>query len=74
MSVEGAGPVPVSRVLQAMIPDLVGVRDRTLDEHGRLRPHMNIFVAGESVRSLEGMDTEVSADDEVVIFPAVSGG
>ncbi len=51
-----------------------GVRDRVLTERGEVRPHVNIFVDGESIRFAEGLATRVHPRSEIVILPAVSGG
>ena len=53
-----------------------GVVERALDEQGQIRPHVNIFVDGESIRagSGRGLETPVAAGTEVWILPAVSGG
>jgi molybdopterin synthase sulfur carrier subunit len=48
-----------------------GVRFRIVDEQGRLRKHMNVFVNEESVRDLT---TPISSSDDVVIMQALSGG
>jgi molybdopterin converting factor small subunit len=39
-----------------------------------VRPHINIFVDGESIRYAEGLRTAVRDGAEVVILPALSGG
>jgi molybdopterin synthase sulfur carrier subunit len=39
-----------------------------------LRRHVNVFVNGESIRYLGGVETPVGDADEVWILPAVSGG
>jgi sulfur-carrier protein len=51
-----------------------GLRDRIVDDRGRVRPHVNIFVGHESAKSLGGLDTPVASKDEIAIIPAVSGG
>lgn len=51
-----------------------GVRDRALDEHGAIRPHVNVFVNSESVKDAEGEATRLKDGDEVWILAAVSGG
>jgi sulfur-carrier protein len=51
-----------------------GVRQRVQDEQGTLRPHVNVFVNGESIRYLDGLATPLAESDEVWILPAVSGG
>jgi molybdopterin synthase sulfur carrier subunit len=41
-----------------------------LDERGRIRPHINVFVNGDM--GTEG--TPVGADDRIDVLPAISGG
>ena len=48
-----------------------GIRFRVVDEQGRLRPHMRIFVN----RAVEDeLSTALSEGDEVVLMQALSGG
>ena len=49
-------------------------RDRVITELGELRPHLNIFVNGESIRYTGGFATPVGHHAEIVILPALSGG
>ncbi len=56
------------------VRQLEGVRERVLDERGALRRHVNVFVNGESVKFLDGLETTLKDGDEVAIIPAVSGG
>lgn len=51
-----------------------GVRDRVLDERGRVRPHVNLFVDRRDTRFGEGLATPLAPDSVVHILPAVSGG
>jgi sulfur-carrier protein len=69
-----AAATTVGAVLAALGAEHPGVRQRVLDDQGRLRPHVNVFVGDESVRHLDGLATPVAAADEVWIIPAVSGG
>lgn len=48
-----------------------GLRFRVVDEQGRLRPHMRIFVNREIERDL---DLAIADGDEVVLMQALSGG
>jgi molybdopterin synthase sulfur carrier subunit len=64
--------------LSALVDELEGaypgMRERLLDEGGELRRFVNLFVNGEDVRFLQGLQTTLSDGDEVSIVPAVAGG
>ena len=64
--------------LTAMVDELEGsfpgLKDRLLDENGELRYFVNIYLNGEDVRFLDGLETAMSSGDEVSIVPAVAGG
>ena len=49
-------------------------RDRVITEIGEIRPHVNVFVDGESIRYTGGFATPVRDGAEIVILPALSGG
>lgn len=49
-------------------------RDRVVTERNELRPHLNIFVDGESIRWSGGFATALRDGSEIVILPALSGG
>ena len=64
----------VGQVLSALEAVHPGFADRILDEGGKLRRFVNIFVADEDVRFQQGLDTEVTDGQTVSIVPAVAGG
>jgi molybdopterin synthase sulfur carrier subunit len=64
----------VGKVLAALGQAHPGVGQRVLDDRGVLRRHVNVFVNGESIRYLDGIETPVGDGDEMWILPAVSGG
>jgi molybdopterin synthase sulfur carrier subunit len=51
-----------------------GLAPRVLDEEGSLRRFVNIFVADEDVRFLDGLDTVVKPGETISLVPAVAGG
>jgi molybdopterin synthase sulfur carrier subunit len=57
--------------LDAQFP---GLKERLCDEGGELRRFVNVYVNGEDVRFLSGLQTSLKAGDEVSIVPAVAGG
>lgn len=51
-----------------------GFRDRILDDDGNLRRFVNVFVADDDVRFMDGMGTAVPDGETLSIIPAVAGG
>jgi molybdopterin converting factor small subunit len=68
--VEASGE-SVGAVLDDLDRRFPGLRFRVVDEQGRMRPHMKVFVNQEAVRDL---GEAVAATDEVTIMQALSGG
>ena len=64
----------VGEVLSGLETAHPGFRDRLFDEGGQLRRFVNVFVADEDIRFLQGTDTAVDAATTVSIIPAVAGG
>jgi molybdopterin synthase sulfur carrier subunit len=50
------------------------LRQRIADDGGGVRRFVNVYLGGEDIRFLEGLDTPVSDGDELTILPAVAGG
>ncbi len=51
-----------------------GLQKRVLDNAGQLRRFVNVYVDGEDVRFLAGLETSIPEKSEVAIIPAVAGG
>ncbi|MCH7837149.1 MAG: MoaD family protein [Chloroflexi bacterium] len=51
-----------------------GLKERICDETGELRRFVNVYVNGEDVRFLSGLQTSLEPGAEVSIVPAVAGG
>ncbi|MXY43960.1 MAG: MoaD/ThiS family protein [Dehalococcoidia bacterium] len=61
-------------VIDAMNEQYPGIRERICDDQGQLRNFVNVYVNGEDVRFLQGLETPTSSGDEVSVVPAVAGG
>ena len=71
VDVEAANVGEALKALDAAHPDLA---DRLFDDNGQLRRFVNVFLADEDVRFLDGLDTPVAAGQTLSIVPAVAGG
>jgi molybdopterin synthase sulfur carrier subunit len=67
-------PGPLSDVLAALDAAHPGFAGRLFDEGGELRRFVNVFVADEDIRFLDGVGTVVDDGQVVSIVPAVAGG
>ncbi len=63
----------VGEVLDSLYERYGELRSR-IAEDGGLRRFVNVYVGGEDIRFLNGLDTPVRDGDEVTILPAVAGG
>ena len=50
-----------------------GLKERLCDEEGELRNFVNVYVNGEDVRFLDGLNTATKTGDDISIVPAVAG-
>ncbi len=64
----------VSEALKALDGKHSGFAERLFDEQGELRRFVNVFVADEDIRFLQGIDTPLDDGSVVSIIPAVAGG
>lgn len=63
----------VAAVLRALDAAFPGIRDRVVDEAGRRRPYVNVFVNEELLLAALA-DAKVKPGDVVHILPSVAGG
>ncbi|ALX03607.1 MULTISPECIES: ubiquitin-like small modifier protein 1 [Aeromicrobium] len=71
VSAEGA---TLTEVLDSLESNHPGIKARIVDEDGKLRRFVNVYVAEEDVRFAQGLDTPVKDGSQVSIIPAVAGG
>ena len=70
----GSG-VTIRQVLQEISADNDELEEALfVDETGDLRPHVRIMVNGIDSELMAGLDTAVSSDDQLAIFPPIAGG
>ena len=71
VSVDGS---TVAEILEGLESAHPGFKERLLDDAGQLRRFVNVFVADDDVRFLQGLETPVPEGETVAIIPAVAGG
>jgi molybdopterin synthase sulfur carrier subunit len=68
------GATPLRSVLDTAVAGRPRLDSRIRDETGAMRRHVNVFVDGQDIRRLGGLDTAVTADAVIHILPSVAGG
>ena len=64
----------VREALDGVFADNPRLRSYLVDEHGRLRRHVNVYINDQAVTDRIGLSDAVEADDDVYVFQALSGG
>ncbi|MCK6684049.1 MAG: molybdopterin-synthase adenylyltransferase MoeB [Thermoanaerobaculia bacterium] len=60
--------------LAALFSQHPGLKAQLVDEKGRIRSFVNIYVNGDDIRFLEGASTPLAEGDKIAIVPAIAGG
>ncbi|WP_370249111.1 MoaD/ThiS family protein [Nocardioides sp.] len=71
VSATGATLGDVLADLDATYP---GIQARILDEDGKLRRFVNVYVDNDDVRFLDNLATPTPAGTQISVIPAVAGG
>jgi molybdopterin synthase sulfur carrier subunit len=64
----------LSEILESLEKNHTGISARVLDDTGKLRRFVNVYVNDDDVRFSEGLQTAVPDGANVSIIPAVAGG
>jgi adenylyltransferase/sulfurtransferase len=71
VEVEGSTAGAVIKALADVYPDL---KAHLFTDNGQLRDFINLFVGGVNINNLQGLDTPVPDNGEVMVVPAIAGG
>jgi molybdopterin synthase sulfur carrier subunit len=72
-AVEVAGST-IGQVVEALVDRHPGLGERLLAPDGGLHRFVNVYLNGQDVRYLSGLETAVAERDEVRLLPAIAGG
>ena len=64
----------IGEVVEDLVRQFPGMATHLRAPDGGLHKFVNVYVNDDDARYLEGLDTQLSADDEISILPAVAGG
>jgi molybdopterin synthase sulfur carrier subunit len=64
----------VAQLVDSLVERFPALRTQLLTEAGELNRFVNVYVNGQDVRYLQGLETPVQPRDEVRLLPAMAGG
>ncbi|WP_425408313.1 MoaD/ThiS family protein [Hyphococcus sp.] len=64
----------VRAVLESVFEENAPLQSYLLDDQGRLRKHVNIFINGDMISDRARLSDPVAEEDQVFVFQALSGG
>ena len=73
-AVVSSAPGTVREVIAGLDASYPGIGGRLLDETGKLRRFVNVYVGEEDIRLAQGLDTPVPVGGQISVIPAVAGG
>lgn len=64
----------VGSAVQELVTQYPALNGHLFTEGGTIRPYVNLFLNGEDVRHLQGLETELADQDQLRIIPSIAGG
>jgi len=71
VEVEGA---TIGAAVQALVGRHPGLAEQLLTPEGEMHRFVNVYLNGQDVRYLAGLETPVGEQDEIRLLPAIAGG
>ena len=68
------GAATLAELIDKVDAEHPGIRGRVLDDNGKLRRFVNVYVGEDDVRFAQGLETPTPDGVTVSIIPAVAGG
>jgi sulfur-carrier protein len=64
----------VAELIDNVVARYPALKPHLFESGGKLRRHFNIFVNGEHIRELNGLDTALKEDDKIILMVSAAGG
>jgi molybdopterin converting factor small subunit len=69
----GVTGATIGELLESLASQYPALRGQ-IYENGDIAPFVNVYLEGEDVRTLDGLDTPVNEGAKVILLPAMAGG
>lgn len=68
------GNATIKLLFERLVREYGEELEKRLLHQGQVQRFVNVYVNGEDIRNLSGLDTQIKDTDEISILPAISGG
>jgi molybdopterin converting factor small subunit len=77
--VNGRSEVPVNgrnvaEAIESLLVQFPTLRPHLTNTRGELRPFVNLFIGEDNIRDLEGLETPLDEEDQLILIPSIAGG
>jgi adenylyltransferase/sulfurtransferase len=63
-----------SEAMQSLVAQFPALKPHLYNSEGNLRPFVNLFLGEDNVKDLQGLETPLTEDDQLILIPAIAGG
>jgi adenylyltransferase/sulfurtransferase len=60
--------------MQALVAQYPALKPHLYNGDGQLRPFVNLFLNRKNIRDLQGLETPLAEEDELMLIPSIAGG
>ena len=64
----------VQELVKQVVEQYPSVKFHLVDSEGNLRRHFNVFVNNVHIRDLQGLETQLKEEDNVILMASAAGG
>jgi molybdopterin converting factor small subunit len=77
--VNGRSEVPVNgrnvaEAMESLMTQYPTLRPHLTNTRGELRPFVNLYIGENNIRELQGLETLLGEDDQLIMIPSIAGG
>ena len=64
----------VAEAMEDLVANYPSLKPHLFNEEGTVRPFVNLFLAEDNIKDLQGFDTPLKEDDRLLLVPSIAGG
>jgi molybdopterin converting factor small subunit len=60
--------------VESLLVQFPALRPHLTNSRGELRPFVNLFIGKNNIRELQGLETPLNDEDQLILIPSIAGG